>query len=116
MTTSLCALCVSYAEHVGLPRAPEKLREEISRRLSLYPVWARLGAGFSALCIFWLYPALMLRRFKRFSALSPDEKERLLSRLQRASLPFFRGAFLLVKPIILGACYGEMLRARGEIS
>lgn len=105
MIDSLCALSRAYAEHVGLPEPSADLRSEMSRRLSLWPVWARLGAGLMAWSLCWVAPAALLGRLRCFEGLAPHDKEVLLERLQQARSPLLRAAFLMVKTLVLGACY-----------
>ena len=105
MIDSLCAVSRAYAEHVGLPKPPADLRSEMSRRLALWPAWARLGAGFMAWNLRWLAPVALLGCMRRFESLSPEDKEALLERLQQTRSPFLRAAFLMVKTLVLGVCY-----------
>jgi hypothetical protein len=106
MTTRMTVLCRSYAAHVGLREPRNGFAAEAERRLSLWPAWARLAAGFKAAAMRWLAPFFLLARPRRFESLSPDDMEAVLARLQRARWPAFRGAFLMVKTIMLGTCYG----------
>lgn len=103
---SVEALCRAYAEHVGLPEPPGGFGAEASRRLAARPAWARAGAGAAAFAVLWLAPLAVLGRVRSFRGLSAEEKEELLRRLQHARSPYARGFFLLVKPVVLGTCYG----------
>lgn len=106
MKGNLRALCRAYAAHVGLPESPDGFASEVDRRLSRWPAWARLGAVSAAAAVRWLAPLILVGRPRRFDALSSDEKEAVLARLQRARWPAARGAFLMVKTVVLGTCYG----------
>lgn len=111
MIDSLCALSRVYAEHVGLPKPSGGLRGEVSRRLAIWPFWARWGAGLAAWCVRWIAPAALLGRARSFDGLVPEDREALLERLQRMNSPFLRGAFLLVKSQVLGVCYSARARS-----
>jgi hypothetical protein len=106
MTSDLTALCRAYAAHVNLPEPPDGFAAEVNRRLAWWPAWARLAAGFTAAGVRWLAPLLLIARPRRFDALSSDDKEAVLARLQQTRWPAVRGAFLMVKTIMLGSCYG----------
>lgn len=107
MSSDVRALCRSYAAHAGLPEPEGGFEKEAARRLSLWPLWARLGARMTASAVRWLAPLLLLARPSSFDALAPDEKDAVLERLQQARLPAARGAFLMIKTIVLGTCYGN---------
>ena len=104
--SDLAELCRAYAAHVGLPSPPKGFEDEVERRLSLWPSWARLGARGSAAAVRRLAPLALLGRPCSFERLDESGKEALLTRLQRARWPPARGAFLMVKTIVLGSCYG----------
>lgn len=94
--TSVERLCGAYASHVGLPAPPAGFRAESARRLASRPAWARAAAR---------TVAFALVRLARFESLPSERKERLLASLQNARSPLVRGAFLAVKPVVLGTCY-----------
>ena len=106
MNASLLALCRTYAAHVGLPEPEGGFGAEAERRMSWWPVWARLGAPLIAAAVRWGAPLLLLGRPRRLDSLSADEKEAVFARLQQARWPLVRGAFLMVKTVVLGSCYG----------
>ncbi|MFI5363860.1 MAG: hypothetical protein ACHQ49_18005 [Elusimicrobiota bacterium] len=107
MMTNLSALCRAYAAHVGLPEPRLGFAVEAERRLGMWPAWARAAALLIAAALRWLAPLLLLGRARPFDALAPDDKEALLAQLQESRWPPMRGAFLMVKTLILGTCYGE---------
>lgn len=104
--TDLAALCRAYAEHVGLPVPPDGFEPDVEFRLSRWPAWARLGARASAAAVRRLAPLALLGRPCSFEVLDESGKEALLARLQRSRWPPARGAFLMVKTLVLGSCYG----------
>lgn len=106
MRGNLRALCRAYAAHVGLPEPAAGFAAEVDRRLYWWPAWARLSAVLTAAAVRWLAPLLLLGRPRRFDALSPDDMEAVLARLQQSRWPAARGAFLMVKTVVLGTCYG----------
>ena len=105
MTTNMTVLCRSYAAHVGLPESPDGFAAEVGRRLSWWPAWARYGAGLSAAALRWIAPLFLIGVPRRFESLSSGEKEAVLASLQQTRWPFVRGAFLLVKTVVLGTSY-----------
>jgi hypothetical protein len=107
MTTSMIALCRSYASLVGLPEPPGGFAAEAERRLAWWPLWARLGASLAATAVRWLAPFFLILRPRRFDALSADDQEAVLARLQQTRWPLVRGAFLLIKMIVLGTTFGQ---------
>lgn len=105
MTRALRALCVAYADHVGLAEPGEGFKSAVEAQIASWPAWARWGAELSAAAVLWAAPMLLAGRARAFGSLSCEDKERVLTRLQQLRQPALRGAFLLVKPIVLGACY-----------
>lgn len=102
----------AYAAHAGWPEPPRGFEAELAARLAAWPAWARAAAGPCAFAARRLAPLFLLGRAAAFEALTPDEKDALLTRLQDARAPLLRGAFMLVKAPVLGACFGP--RAGGE--
>ncbi len=95
----------AYARHAGLGPEPA-LRKELDRRLLLSPAWVRAGLGLSALLARWLAPLFLLGRLRRFEDLPQDEREALLERLQQDPRLPVRAAFLGLKSLVSGCCYG----------
>jgi hypothetical protein len=105
MTANLTALCRAYAEHAGLAEPPGGFEAEANRRLSFWPAWARLGAAAAAAAVRWASPLFILGKPRTFDALSSDDMDVVLARLQCLRAPAMRGSFLLVKTIVLETCY-----------
>ncbi|MDE2489541.1 MAG: hypothetical protein KGM24_01750 [Elusimicrobia bacterium] len=97
----------AYAAHAGLPEPEIGFEAELAARQAPLPLWARLSAGPCALAARWLAPLVFLGRPARFDDLEPANKDALLARLQFARAPLLRGAFLLIKIPVLGACYAS---------
>ncbi|MDP6989840.1 MAG: GMC family oxidoreductase [Planctomycetota bacterium] len=101
------AFANAYARHVGIEIDPAVLREQTTEALRGLPAGPRLLAVGSALALRWLAPALYCARPRRFEHLDAEQREALLARLQRARGMLARGAFLALKSVVLGACYGH---------
>ena len=108
------AFASAYARHVGIEIDPAVLREQITEALRGLPAGPRLLAVGSALALRWLAPALYCARPRRFEHLDAEQREALLARLQRARGMLARGAFLALKSVVLGACYGHDTESEAE--
>ncbi|MFH2202458.1 MAG: hypothetical protein ABIJ96_05055 [Elusimicrobiota bacterium] len=103
MTSSLQHYASAYAALAGR----EVSADDIRRRTAAMPPWARGVARASAWAIRWWAPLFFLGRCRRFEQLSAEDADALLRRLQFTRCRMVRGAFTLLKVIVLPACYGR---------
>lgn len=68
---------------------------------------ARLGLRAALIFIQYLAPSLVLFRFARFSALSADVQDELLTRLHHHRIYIFRSMVLIANAVLQMALYGE---------
>ncbi|MAE28810.1 MAG: GMC family oxidoreductase [Planctomycetota bacterium] len=97
----------AYASHVGIELDPVLLREQSDEALRSLPAGPRHLAVGSALALRWLAPTLYCASPRRFERLDAERRERLLARLQHTRGMLGRVAFLALKAVVLGACYGQ---------
>lgn len=100
-------LALAYAQHIGLEADPAEMREDLRKRLSLMPPWARASLAAGAFLVRRLSPGLMIGKWRSFESLEEGERERLLERLRSSASPAVRIAFLGLRSLILAACYGR---------
>ncbi len=108
-------LARSYAAHAGIEIADDRLRADLEGRLAGAGNLSRgLFVG-AALFVRAAAPVLFLGKPLGFSALSSDDREELLRRLQCARSPLLRGLYLGIKPLLTGLCYTpEFLKRAAE--
>lgn len=111
-------LARDYAAHAGLAIPEAELSADLARRLSCARWMGKSLLVLAALFIRGAAPLLFLGKPAGFGALSPDEKEELLARLQCAPNLLVRGLFLGIKPLLTGLCYGNerFLKSAREVS
>lgn len=99
-------LARAYAEHAGLRPDEGALRGALESRLALSGRPARALFAGTAVLVRGAAPLLFLGKPAGFCALSPDEKEELLARLQFSRRVLVRGLFVGLKSVLAGLCYG----------
>jgi len=97
----------SYARAYAVLAGREVSAGDVRRRLDGLPLWARLTARLTAWAIRWWAPLFMLGRCRRFETLAAKDADELLQRLQYTRWRAVRGAFTVLKVVVLPASYGR---------
>lgn len=111
-------LARDYAAHAGLEIPDAELEADLDRRLSSARWLSRSVLTAAALFIRAAAPLVFLGQPRGFGALSPDDRETLLTKLQCAPNLLVRGLFLGIKPLLTGLCYGSprFLKSTRDVS
>lgn len=98
-----------WAEQSGVP-CDAALRRAASRAALSLPALAMPGLIAAALALRWLSPLLVLGLPCRLDSLDAARAGEVLEALQTVGWPPVRGAFVLVKSLLLPVCWARRAR------